>query len=142
MCLMRKDFKEFCNLYNLDEKESYKLLNNDKDRYLELIKDTFELDILQKTLNNLVYIKKSVGYDPEIRTKEDITMINSVTENEYINIKNFDVNKLYSKIENCTSDLYKAQQSIIKMIIPKIFIIYAEKYNENRYNNMLDRLYA
>lgn len=128
--LLRKDLKELCRLFELE------ITSIDRENIIESIKDKIEIEILKNVLDNLVYIDTG-----EIRTKEDYTMINSKTKDQYECIKSFNLNKLYKGINDMSLEEYNAKKSIIDMIIPKIFIMYAEIYTPQRYNNMLDRLY-
>ena len=135
--MLIKEIKSLCNLYELEFDEVYA----HRDDYLITLKNVLELDILKDVLNDLVYINKG-SYGSEIRTKEGYTMVESKTIEEYNNIKKFDLNKLYKDLSTLTLEDHSSQQTIINMIIPKIFVIHADRYNEKRYDNMLGRLYA
>jgi hypothetical protein len=133
-----KDIKKLCNLYELDYNKVYA----HRDDYLVTINGLLELDILQNVLSNLKYLKGGAGSMSELRTYEGKVMAYSVSEGEYDSIKAFNLNKLNSDIKELNFEERKAKEYIVDMIIPKIFIQFAENYNEKRYNDMLDRLYA
>lgn len=136
--MLRKDFRMLCLLYGLDEKKSLNLIENNTYKYFSLIKNKLDLNILQNVLNNIAYINH------EIRTKEGKTLIAEVTEDEFLNIKNFDLKHLINECCLCETglEIYKSRRTIINMIIPKIYIKYSEIYDTERYNNLIDKLYS
>lgn len=122
--LIRKEIKMFCNLYNINVREfkgiDYSILN---------------LEVLNRVLSESVYRNHMM------LTREDYTLIDKITDEEYYNLRYFNVNNLFVSDDKLTLDQYKAKRVIENMIIPKIYIKYAEKYTEEVYNNMIDRLY-
>lgn len=122
--LTKKEMKKYCQLYSLNEKEfksiDYTVLN---------------LDILNKVL------AKSIYRNCNMMTKEGYVLINKITDEEYLNLRYFDIGNLFVDNSNLTLYEYKTKKIIEDMIIPRIYIKYAETYTEEIYNNMLERLY-
>ena len=122
--LMRKEIKMFCNLYNINEKD-----------FKGIDYSILDLQILNRVLSESVYRNHMM------LTKEDYTLIDKITDEEYYNLRYFNVENLFISDDKLTLDEYKAKRIIENMIIPKIYIKYAEIYTEDVYNNMIDRLY-
>lgn len=122
--LMRKEVKMFCNLYNINERE-----------FKGIDYSILDLEVLNRVLSESVYRNHMM------LTKEDYTLIDKITDEEYYNLRHFNVENLFISDDKLTLDEYKAKRIIENMIIPKIYIKYAEIYTEDVYNNMIDRLY-
>ena len=122
--LMRKEVKMFCNLYNINERE-----------FKGIDYSILDLEVLNRVLSESVYRNHMM------LTKEDYTLIDKITDEEYYNLRYFNVENLFISDDKLTLDEYKAKRIIENMIIPKIYIKYAEIYTEDVYNNMIDRLY-
>lgn len=123
--LTRKEIKRYCQLYNLNEKE-----------FKGIDYTILDLEVLNKVLSDSIY------RNHDMMTKEEYTLINKITDEEYFNLRYFDIGNLFVDDSRLTLDEYKAKRIIENMIIPKIYISYAENYTEEIYNNMLDRIYG
>ena len=122
--LMRKEVKMFCNLYNINERD-----------FKGIDYSILDLEVLNRALLDSIYRNHMM------LTKEDYTLIDKITDEEYYNLRYFDIKNLFISDDKLTLDEYKAKRIIENMIIPKIYIKYAENYTEDVYNNMIDRLY-
>ena len=123
--LTRKEIKRYCQLYNLNEKE-----------FKGIDYTILDLEVLNRALSDSIY------RNSDMMTKEEYTLINKITDEEYFNLRYFDIGNLFVDDSRLTLDEYKAKRIVENMIIPKIYINYAEDYTEEIYNNMLDRIYG
>ena len=123
--LTRKEIKRYCQLYNLNEKE-----------FKGIDYTILDLEVLNRALSDSIY------RNSDMMTKEEYTLINKITDEEYFNLRYFDIGNLFVDDSRLTLDEYKAKRIVENMIIPKIYINYAEDYTEKIYNNMLDRIYG
>ena len=123
--LTRKEIKRYCQLYNLNEKE-----------FKGIDYTILDLEVLNRALSDSIY------RNSDMMIKEEYTLINKITDEEYFNLRYFDIGNLFVDDSRLTLDEYKAKRIVENMIIPKIYINYAEDYTEKIYNNMLDRIYG
>ena len=139
----RKDLELKGYYYN--DKYLGKSSSNVNDKYYIVLKDYINWNLVEQVLRGLKYIDCGIGYMSRIDTKEGYTVINSVTKDEYENLKNID--KKYFGIEpnlsdrDLTLEQYQTLNKMYGFVIPLIYNR-AEEYMPVEYNAMVDRCYA
>ncbi|WP_283697677.1 hypothetical protein [Clostridium perfringens] len=149
--MLRKDFDFMCKLFEVNKsdikqfKEGYfyqdKYIGKDSiellDNYYFMILDKIDFDEFCKVIRNIKYIDCG-SYGSRATTKEGYTFINSITKEQFENIKNIDrkLLKLTKEEQENISDENKQALKIIYGFLLRQMIKKSEIYFEKEFDKL------